>query len=71
MIKKFYALKKFEEVLGLVGLFYFLFLIVFTFFFVRFLVRVSTNAVTPATTSSLTSSRFELELIDQIEKTKQ
>ena len=71
MIAKLYKLKRFEEILGSIGLLYFLFLAISTFFFVRFLVSVSIDAVKPVKSVATPPARFELELVEQIEKAKE
>ncbi len=48
MLKRLYQAKKFEEVLGLIGIVYFILLALVIFFFVGFLTNATKEAFVPA-----------------------
>ena len=66
MLRKFYRFKKFEELLGFIGLLYFITLGFVIFFLVHFLVRATIDSlITPPAQKEL-PVQFDLGLLNEI-----
>ncbi len=67
MLKKLYRTKNIEEVLGIIGLLYFILIGIATFFLVKFLVGATIASLKNAPASEANPPRFDFEVLDKLE----
>ena len=68
MFNKFYKIKKFEEVLGIIGLLYFIVVGIMVFLLTKTLVRATIDSLETPSSGEPVISCFNLDLVEQIKR---